>query len=89
MKNHTKVYFEAMGYDESSFIPCEICGRQSSDVHHIEPRSKFGIKNREDMDNILNLCALCRKCHMDAHGPASRDVKQQLKEIVSKRQVRV
>lgn len=85
MKPHVRNYFLAFGYDQSSFIACEICGRPSNEIHHIEPRSKFGSKNHADMDNPNNLVALCRKCHMDAHGPASRDVKQQLKEIVSKR----
>lgn len=87
MKTHVKNYFQAFGYDESSFVACEICGRQSSDIHHIEPRSKFGSKNYGDMDKPNNLVALCRKCHMDAHGPASRDIKIQLKEIVAKRQM--
>lgn len=85
MKPHVKNYFKALGYDESSLIPCEICGRPSVDIHHVEPRSKFGVRNREDMDNPTNLVALCRKCHDDAHGVASRDIKIQLKEIVSRR----
>lgn len=86
MRPHVKNYFKAFGYDESSLILCEICGRVGVDIHHIEPRSKFGIKNREDMDNVSNLACLCRKCHDDAHGVASRDIKIQLKEIVSRRQ---
>lgn len=85
MRPHVRNYYNAFGYDESSFVPCEVCGRPSNDIHHIEPRSKFGSKNYGLMDSVQNLVALCRKCHMDAHGPASRDVKQQLKEIVSKR----
>lgn len=89
MKNHVRVYYEAFGYDESSLILCEICGRPATDIHHIEPRSKFGSKNRADMDHISNLVALDRKCHMDAHGPASRDIKIQLKEIVNQRKIKV
>lgn len=85
MKQHIKNYYQAFGYDESSFIACEICGKPAKDVHHVEPRSKFGSKNLADMDNVNNLVALCRKCHNDAHGVASRDVKLQLKEIVKKR----
>jgi 5-methylcytosine-specific restriction endonuclease McrA len=85
MKTHVSNYFQAFGYEVHSWIACEICGRTGQDIHHIEPRSKFGSKNREDMDKIENLVCLCRKCHDDAHGVASRDIKIQLKEIVKSR----
>lgn len=86
MRKHVFNYFQAFGYDQSSFIACEICGKPGVDIHHIEPRSKFGSKNVADMDEPNNLVCLCRKCHTDAHGVASRDVKIQLKEIVNRRQ---
>jgi len=85
MKPHVRNYFLAFGYDESSLLLCEICGRVGVDIHHVEPRSKFGSKNRVDMDKPENLVCLCRKCHDDAHGVASRDIKIQLKEIVKSR----
>lgn len=87
MRSHVKNYYHAFGYDESSFVPCEICGRPSNDIHHIEPRSKFGSKNYGLMDSVQNLVALCRQHHNDAHGVNSRDIKIILKEIVSKRQM--
>lgn len=61
MKKHTKVYFEYFGYDESSWIPCEICQRKAVDVHHINSRGMGGSKTK---DLIENLVALCRDHHV-------------------------
>ena len=59
MQNHTKVYFNFFGYDESSYIECEMeCGSKAVDIHHLERRNK--IKN----DFIENLVGLCRDCHI-------------------------
>jgi hypothetical protein len=59
MQNHTKVYFHFFGYDESSYIDCEMeCGSQAVDIHHLERRNKT--KN----DFPENLVALCRDCHI-------------------------
>jgi len=60
LPEHTKVYFEAFGYDiadNTTFIPCEISGFKAVDIHHIV--------NRED--RIENLMAFTRKNH-DAYG---------------------
>lgn len=62
MKKHTKTYFDYFGYDLSSWIPCEMCGQKAVDIHHIEARAMGGSKTK---DNIENLMALCRKCHID------------------------
>jgi hypothetical protein len=62
MKNHVKKYFEYFGYDTSDFIPCEVCGAKSVDIHHVEARGQGGSKLK---DNIENLMALCRKCHIE------------------------
>lgn len=59
---HTQVYMQYFGYDKSDFIPCEICKKESVDVHHIEARGMGGSKEK---DVIKNLMALCRKCHTD------------------------
>ena len=61
MKAHTKIYLNHFGYDESSFIPCEICGKKAVDIHHIEARGMGGSKEK---DNINNLMALCREDHI-------------------------
>jgi len=60
MKKHTKVYLQGMGYDTTDFIPCEVCGGQAVDIHHIEARGMGGSK---EADTIENLMALCRDCH--------------------------
>lgn len=62
MKNHTKIYLKYFGYDTSDFIPCEMCGLKAQDIHHVEARGMGGSKHA---DNIENLMALCRKCHID------------------------
>ena len=62
MKNHTKTYLNFFGYDTSDFIPCEMCGLKAQDIHHIEARGMGGSKHA---DNIENLMALCRQCHID------------------------
>lgn len=59
--NHLKVYMDMMGYDSSDFVPCEVCGKKAVDIHHIEPRGMGGSKQK---DNIENLMALCRACHI-------------------------
>ena len=62
MQNHTKVYFNFFGYDESSYIECEMqCGSRAVDIHHIERRNKT--KN----DFIENLVGLCRSCHINCN----------------------
>lgn len=62
MKNHTKVYFKAFGYDTNSWIACEVFRATAVDIHHIESRGMGGSKNA---DTIENLMALCRECHVE------------------------
>ena len=52
-----------MGYDETDWIPCEVCGAKAVDIHHIEARGMGGSKTK---DVIENLMALCRSCHYAA-----------------------
>lgn len=52
------------GFDESDFVPCEICGGKVADVHHI--RSKSLAKKLEN--DISNLMGLCRVHHDLAHA---------------------
>jgi 5-methylcytosine-specific restriction endonuclease McrA len=51
-------YFD---YGIEDFIPCEICECRAVDIHHIECRGYGGSKAK---DNIENLMALCRECHV-------------------------
>lgn len=82
---HVKNYFKAFGYDESSFIACEICGGDATDIHHVEPRSSFGSKRKSERDHVNNLVALCRQCHNMVHGDASRSYRIILKNIIATR----
>jgi hypothetical protein len=61
MKPYTKQYMSYFRYDETDFIPCEICGTQAVDIHHIKCR---GMGNTKQTDAIENLMALCRNCHI-------------------------
>lgn len=49
------------GYVLDDFIPCEVCGARAVDIHHINNRGAGGAKNK---DNIENLMAVCRPCHL-------------------------
>lgn len=62
MKKHTKIYFSFFGYDQSDFIPCEVCGSRAVDIHHIEARGMGGSKSSDTIDNLM---ALCREHHID------------------------
>ena len=61
MQKHTKIYMNYFGYDLSDWMPCEICGCASVDLHHIEARGMGGSNER---DVIENLMALCRGHHI-------------------------
>jgi 5-methylcytosine-specific restriction endonuclease McrA len=60
VKKHVKIYLNHFGHED--FIPCEVCGSRATDIHHIKARGMGGSKEK---DNIHNLMALCRKCHID------------------------
>ena len=62
MKKYVKIYLDYFGYDQSSWIPCEMCGQTAVDINHIDAKGMGGSKLK---DNIENLMAMCRKCHMD------------------------
>lgn len=76
MKKHTKLYLAYFGFDQSDFIPCEICGNQAQDIHHIECRGMGGTKEPENIDNLQ---ALCRSCHVK-YGD-KKEYKEFLKDI--------
>jgi len=61
MVKYKRTYLQYFGYSKQDFIPCELCGAQAVDIHHIENR-----KQRKDLENdINNLMALCRECHLE------------------------
>ena len=74
MKPYTKTYLNYFGYDISDFIPCEVCGAEAKDIHHVQARSI-----RKDLVNdISNLMDLCRKCHTE------KGDKKQFREYLQK-----
>jgi 5-methylcytosine-specific restriction endonuclease McrA len=60
MKSYTKVYLKFFDFNMSDFIQCENCGQKSVDLHHIIARSQ----NLSLLNDIANLMALCRECHI-------------------------
>jgi 5-methylcytosine-specific restriction endonuclease McrA len=61
MKTHTRLYLAHFNYGIEDFIPCECCGSRAVDIHHIEARGMGGGRGKDD---IKNLMALCRSCHI-------------------------
>lgn len=61
MRKHTRIYLDYFNYDETDFIGCEVCKAKAVDIHHIKARGMGGNKNAND---ITNLMALCRRCHI-------------------------
>ena len=76
MTNHLKIYLHGMGYKKTDFIPCEVCGSQAVDIHHINARGMGGSKSA---DVIENLMGLCRRCHIE-YGD-KKQYKEFLKDI--------
>jgi hypothetical protein len=68
-----------MGYDVTSFVPCEVCGGVGTDIHHIEARGMGGTKKA---DVIENLMCCCRECHIK-YGD-KKQYKEFLKDIHAK-----
>lgn len=64
MPSYKELYIHNLGYDESDFIPCEVCRQRAVDIHHIDCKGMGGSKLK---DFIENLMALCRSCH-DKYG---------------------
>ena len=79
MQKHTQIYLQGMGYKTTDFVPCEVCGSQAVDVHHIEARGIGGTKKADVIDNLMGLC---RKCHIE-YGD-KKQYKEFLKEIHAK-----
>lgn len=61
MTKHCRIYMRHFDYGEQDFIPCEACGREAVDIHHINGRGP-------GKDVVENLMGLCRRCHDFAHA---------------------
>jgi len=79
MQKHTQIYLQGMGYKKTDYIPCEVCGSQAVDIHHIEARGMGGSKKA---DTIENLMGCCRQCHIK-YGD-KKQYKEFLKDIHAK-----
>jgi len=61
LKKHTRIYLSYFNYGIDDYIPCEICGARAVDIHHIDARGMGGSKTKDDINNLM---ALCRQCHI-------------------------
>ena len=59
--NYKEVYRRFFDFTDGEYVPCEVCAKPASDIHHIVFRS------RKKDDTIGNLIGLCRSCHNKAH----------------------
>lgn len=65
MQKHIKVFkqYYKLGIDE--IFSCQYCNQSPAvDIHHIIGRGMG--KSADELNNISNLCGLCRNCHMRA-----------------------
>ena len=78
MVKYKKLFLKYWGLTESDYIECWIegCSRRAVDIDHIEPR------NKENLNDINNLFAICRPCHQMKGG---RDFKERQKDILNSR----
>lgn len=76
MKRHTKNYLQFFNFTTADFIACEVCEAQAVDIHHIDARGMGGGQGTDDIENLM---AMCRACHM-LYGD-KKQYKEFLKEI--------
>ena len=82
MIKHKKVYIDFFNYDQGDVILCEVCEhnfyanfgkpktgpeviREAVDIHHIKARG-MGSSKCDNINEIHNLIAVCRECHIKA-----------------------
>lgn len=65
------------GYSKEDWIPCESCNNTAVDIHHIDARG-IGGDPRGHKNQIENLIALCRSCHIKAE--TNKDFNNELRE---------
>jgi len=64
--NYKQKFLKHYGYADGEYIPC-VCGKNATDIHHIVFKSQGG------SDNISNLVALCRECHVKVHNDKDKE----------------
>jgi 5-methylcytosine-specific restriction endonuclease McrA len=70
MTDFVRTYIEGMGYDpkqrfEDLQIPCEVCGRTATDVHHLHARGMGGTTREYELKDLMGLCRICHEEHGD------------------------
>ena len=78
MKKYIKIYMDYHDYFKDDFIPCDHCGTTAVDIHHIDARG-IGGDPRGHKNQIENLIALCRSCHIKAE--TNKQFNNQLREL--------
>jgi|TARA_R100000329_G_scaffold118174_1_gene97285 5-methylcytosine-specific restriction endonuclease McrA len=78
MKKYVKIYMDYHDYVIDDVILCEHCSKIAVDIHHIEPRG-IGGDPRGHKNQIENLIALCRSCHIKAE--TDKQFNNQLKQL--------
>ena len=79
VKPHTKIYFKYFNIALDEVVSCEVCGKRAVDIHHIEARGMGGTSKKDDISNLM---AVCRECHIE-YGDKKEHLNY-LKEIHNK-----
>ena len=84
MINYKKVYCNFFNYDYGyDNILCEVCNDDNKnvlavDIHHIKPR---GHSKCDNLNEIHNLIAICRPCHIKAENNKTYNKKLKIKNL--------
>lgn len=79
MQGYQAAYLKSRWLSQYDFIPCELCGAEANDIHHIH--SSFHAK-RTFLQNWWDLIALCRDCHNFVTKKATPVMRENLSLIV-------
>ena len=77
MKKYVKIYMDFHDYVLDDVILCEHCSKVAVDILQIDARG-LGGDPRGHRNQIENLIALCRSCHIKAE--TNKDFNNQLRE---------
>ena len=83
MKDYKKLFSRYWGISTDDVPLCWGCNQAVAvDIHHIEPKRMGGVQ-RNRLNRIDNLFAVCRKCHSLAHK--NKSVNEEFKNILQER----
>ena len=75
MVKYKQIYLDHFGLNPSDWIGCEVCGITAVDIHHLTFKSQCG------KDEIENLAAVCRTCHIFCHNSKKFNEKLRTKHL--------